>query len=272
MNLDFELRQKGPLKYLVIPSFEKTGLVKHGFSTRVGGVSGKPYGSLNLGFKKADEKAKVMENYRLLCDALGMDLGDLVASDQVHGDGIYEAFPEDRGKGIQRESDIINKDALVTRQKGVALVTYYADCVPLFFLDVGTPAIALAHAGWRGTVKKIGQKTAAWMIKKYGSDPENILVGIGPCIKKCCYEVDERVVREFNNAFGYSEELMEERGGGHWMLDLVKANKRQLEDIGVKPENIAVSHYCTSCSNDLLFSYRADRGKTGSLAAFLALK
>lgn len=269
--MDFELRQKGALKYLVIPSFEKTHLVKHGFSTRVGGVSRGAYQSLNLGLKKADEKDRVMENYRLLCDALGIDMNNLVASDQVHGDDIYEVLLQDRGKGIKRESDIINKDALMTKQKGVALVTYYADCVPLLFLDVGTPAIALAHAGWRGTVKKIGQKTVSQMVKKFGSHPENILVGIGPCIKSCCYEVDEPVVQEFKRAFSYLEELIEDKGGGHWMLDLVKANKKQLEDAGIKPQNITVSHYCTSCSNDLFFSYRADHGKTGSLAAVIEL-
>lgn len=269
--MDFELRQKGALKFLVIPSFEKTGLVKHGFSTRLGGVSRGAFESLNLGLKKTDEKEMVLENYRRFCDAIGVDMNDLVASDQVHGDDIYEAFLQDRGKGINRESDIISKDALMTGQKGVALVTFYADCVPLFFLDVRTPAIALAHAGWRGTVKKIGQKTVIQMMKKYGSKPEDILVGIGPCIKSCCYEVDNPVVEEFKKAFSCLKELIEERGADHWMLDLVKANKKQLEEIGIKPENITVSHYCTCCSSDMFFSYRADHGKTGSLAAVIEL-
>lgn len=269
--MDFEMRQKGALKYFIIPSFEKTGLVRHGFSTRIGGVSDKPYDYLNLGLKKADEKERIMKNYRLICDAIGIDLDHLVISDQVHGDEIYEAGLKDRGKGILKASDIINKDALMTKQKGVALVTFYADCVPLFFLDVRTPAIALAHAGWRGTVKKIGQKTVARMIENYDSDPGNILVGIGPCIKKCCYEVDEPVVNEFKKAFICWEELIEDKGNGHFMLDLVKANKKQLNEVGVKPQNITISHYCTSCSNDLFFSYRADRGRTGSLAAFIEL-
>lgn len=269
--MDFEMRQKGVLKYLVIPSFEKTGLVRHGFSTRIGGVSDKPYDYLNLGLKKADNIENVLENYRIMCDAIGIDLYSLVLSDQVHSDEIYEAGVEDRGKGIWKASDIFRKDALITKQKKVALVTFYADCVPLFFLDVETPAIALAHAGWRGTVKKIGQKTVAWMMKNYGSDPGNILVGIGPCIKKCCYEVDEPVVSEFKKAFVYWEELMEDKGEGHFMLDLVMANSRQLEEIGIKPQNITISHYCTRCGNDIFFSYRADGGKTGSMAAFIEL-
>lgn len=269
--MSFELREKGDIKYLIIPSFEKTGLVIHGFSTRLGGVSTGEYSSLNLGLKKADDREKVLENYRLFCDALHLNVENLVASDQVHGDEIYEAFEDDKGKGIVRESDIINKDALMTRQRGVVLVTYYADCVPLFFLDIKTPAIALAHAGWRGTVKKIGQKTVREMVRKYGTRPENVLVGIGPCIKKCCYEVDGPVVSSLKEAFNYWDELVEDKGDGHFMLDLVKANERQLEEVGVAPENITVSEDCTSCRNDIFFSYRKDKGKTGSLAAFLCL-
>lgn len=269
--MDFEIRQDGDLKYLIIPSFEKTGLVRHGFSTRIGGVSDKPYHYLNLGLKKPDKKENILENYRRMCDALGVNLDDLVLSDQVHGDEIYEAGKGDRGKGIWKASDISCKDALMTKEKNVALVTFYADCVPLFFLDVKTPAIALAHAGWRGTVKKIGQKTVVRMMEKYGTNPENILVGIGPCIKKCCYEVDDPVIREVKKAFTYWKELIEDKGDGHFMMDLVKANKSQLEETGVKSRNITISHYCTYCNNDLFFSHRADGGKTGNMAAFMEL-
>lgn len=267
----FNLNYKDSLAYLTIPSFEKTGLVKHGFSTRLGGVSKFPYQELNLGFKKDDDKINVLENYRLFCNALGINPENLVTSDQIHKDKIYVATIKDKGKGIFKNSDIKGIDALITRDRKVALVTYYADCVPVFFLDVKTPAIGLAHAGWRGTVSKIGQKTVIKMMKEFGSLPENILVGIGPCINSCCYEVDTPVVNSIKNAFVYWEKLIKECGKGKWMLDLVLANKKQLEEVGINPLNITESGFCTSCNNDLFYSYRKDKGTTGSLAAILQL-
>lgn len=267
----FKLNYKGTIAYLTIPSFEETGLVKHGFSTRLGGVSSPPYHELNLGFKKEDDRKNVLENYRLFCEALDINQENLVASDQVHKDKIHVVTFEDRGKGIFKESDIKSTDSLITKDRQVALVTYYADCVPLFFLDVKTPAIGLTHAGWRGTVSKIGQKTVLKMMKEFGSIPKNILVGIGPCIKICCYEIDEPVVENIKRAFSYWDELIQERGKGKWMLDLVLVNKKQLEEVGISPENITESGFCTSCNNDLFFSYRKDKGQTGSLAAVLQL-
>jgi len=269
--MDFELRKKGDLEYFVIPAFEKTGLVRHGFSTRRGGVSPKPYDSLNLGFKKEDDRERVLQNYALFCDALNIDFNDLVASDQVHSDKVLQVFEKDRGKGIIRESDIRAVDALITNARRVALTTYYADCVPLFFLDPKTPAIGLAHSGWRGTVKKIGAKTVQAMKETFGTEPEHLLAAIGPCIKKCCYEVDEPVIIEFQKSFTNWEQLVDSKDNGHWMLDLTKANLLILMEAGIKPCNIFYETFCTSCRNDLFFSHRADRGKTGSLAAIMEL-
>ncbi|NLZ54786.1 MAG: peptidoglycan editing factor PgeF [Thermoanaerobacteraceae bacterium] len=266
----FKLNYYGTLAYLTIPSFEKTGLVKHGFSTRLGGVSKPPYQALNLGLRKEDSRTNVLENYRLFCEALGISPENLVTSDQVHKDKIHVATLKD--KGIFRESDIKDIDALITKDKQVALVTYYADCVPLFFLDLKTPAVGLAHAGWRGTVSKIGQKTVLKMMKEFGTLPENMLVGIGPCINSCCYEVDALVVDKVKKAFVYWDELIQESGQGKWMLDLVLTNKRQLEEVGIMPQNITESGFCTACNNDLFFSYRKDKGKTGSLSAVIQLK
>jgi len=269
--LAFNLNHKASLAYLTIPSFEETGLVKHGFSTRLGGVSKPPYDTLNLGLQKQDDKNSVLENYRLFCKALDITPVNLVASNQVHKAEIYIACAEDRGKGIFKNTDIIGMDALITKVREVALVTYYADCVPIFLLDKKTPAVGLAHAGWRGTTSKIGKKTLEKMMKEFGSLPENILVGIGPCINSCCYEVGASVVNRIKDAFPYWNELIEGNSDGKWMLDLVLANKRQLEEAGINPSQITVSGFCTSCNNDLFFSYRADRGKTGSLAAIIQL-
>lgn len=268
----FKLKDKGDLKYLVISPFEESGLVRHGFSTRLGGVSQGTLASLNLGKKKSDRPGAVLKNFSLFCDALDIDIQNLVASDQVHGTSVYLASNEDRGKGILRETDIKSKDALITRKRHVALVTFFADCVPLFFLDMKTPAIGVAHAGWRGTVRGMGPGVVGKMMEVFNSQPKDILAGIGPCINKCCYEIDEPLATEFKNAFEYGEELLEFKRPGHWMLDLVLANKLQLEDAGILPENILTCDYCTSCNNDLFFSHRADRGNTGSLAAIIELK
>ncbi len=271
LTLAFKLNYKGSLAYLTIPSFEKTSLVTHGFSTRLGGVSKPPYHSLNLGLKKEDDKNNVLENYRLFCEELNINPENLVASDQVHEDRIYVACAGDRGKGILKDSDIAGIDAMITKDREVALVTYYADCVPIFLLDLKTPAAGLVHAGWKGTVSKIGQKTVLKMMKEFGSLLENILVGIGPCINSCCYEVDAPVINIIKNAFPYWNELIEDMGDGKWMLDLVLTNKRQLEEVGISSLQIAESGFCTSCNNDLFFSYRADKCKTGSLAAIIQL-
>ena len=272
LYVTFEIKNRDKLAYLTIPAFERTGLVKHGFSTRLGGISKAPYDALNLGFKKEDDRNNVLENYRIFCEALTININDLVASDQIHGSDIYIATVKDRGKGILNKSDIEGKDAIITRERNVALVTYYADCVPVLILDTKTPAVGLVHAGWRGTVQKIGQKTLYKMMEEFGSSPKDILIGIGPCIKNCCYEVDTPVVNALKEKYDYWEDLVTSKGNGKWMLDLVMANKRQLEDIGVKTSQISVSDFCTSCNNDLFFSFRADKGKTGSLAAVIQLK
>jgi len=178
----FRLRINNGVWYYTIASFDDTGLVKNGFSTRKGGVSTGQYSTLNLGIKKSDSKKAIMENFFRFCRAVGIDPDNMVFSDQVHGDQVAVVDNNDRGKGIFRESDIFEKDGLITCQPGVALVTFYADCVPLFFLDPVYPAIALSHAGWRGTVEKIGAKTLKLMEETFGTRPEQCLVGIGPSI------------------------------------------------------------------------------------------
>jgi len=259
----FKLKQKNDIKYLVIPAFESTGLVKHAFSTR----------SLDFNLTANDMNERILQNYKLFCQTIGIEVENLVASDQTHEDEVYEATEKDRGKGILLKSDIKNKDALITKEREVALITYHADCVPLFFLDVKTPAIGLAHAGWRGTMKKIGPKTVAEMVSKFGTHPENILVGIGPCIKKCCFEVDEPVIIILKKVFENYQELIEPADKkGHWMLDLVKANQVSLIEAGIKPSNIWISDYCTCCHNDLFFSFRGDKKKTGNQIAVMELK
>lgn len=272
MDRGFILKEKSGVKYFVIDAFEKTNLVKHCFTTKVGGVSKGYYSGLNLGLHKEDNREDVIENYKIICGILGIEYKHLVASDQVHDNKIYKADKKDLGKGIVRESDIIGIDGLITDVKGVPLITYYADCVPLFFLDPVKKSIGTSHAGWKGSVLKIGQETVFRMKKEFGTKPEDLLVGIGPSIGPCCYEVDEPVISRVIEAFPFLwKKLVIDRGNGKWDLNLWETNALQLEEIGVRRENIFVSGICTSCSKELLFSHRRDKGKTGSLAAIIQL-
>ena len=145
---------------------------------------------------------------------------------------------------------------------------FYADCVPVLFADLESGAIGLAHAGWRGTVANIGVKTLAAMGEAFGTKPQNVLVGIGPSIGACCYEVDD-FVRD--QAQGY-EEFFASKGGGKYQLDLWGMNKRQLVQVGVPAENIMISGVCTNDNVELFYSYRAEQGKTGRMGVCLCAR
>ncbi|WZL74751.1 peptidoglycan editing factor PgeF [Clostridiaceae bacterium 35-E11] len=269
---DFFMHQrKNNISYFTIPSFDETGLVKNCFTGRRGGVSQGSYASLNMGFKTNDEKAYVLENFRIIGRELDIPIENFVYSDQVHKDHIRIVKEEDRGKGIIRDSDIKEIDAFVTNVKNIALVTVYADCVPIFLLDPIQKVIALAHAGWRGTVLKIASKTINVMTQEFGTNPTTCLAAIGPSIGKCCYEVDEAVIDVFNNNFTNLHEFVFSKGNNKYMLDLWKANKIVLKEIGILDRNITISNLCTMCHHEELFSHRGDHGNTGRMAAILQL-
>jgi len=182
-------------------TFEKLSCyenISHCFTTRKGGVSSGFFSSMNLGFGRGDENEKVMENYRRTAKFLDLSPKELVLSDQIHGDQIYCVSDKDKGKGVTRKSDIIGADGLMTNVPGIGLVTFYADCVPLYFYDPVKEVIAISHSGWRGTVKKIGVKTVLKMKEVYGSKLEDIIVAIGPSVCKACYEVDAEVKKQFD--------------------------------------------------------------------------
>ena len=269
--LGFKRNQLGELVYYTIPSFEATGLVKHGFSTRLGGISSAPLDSLNLGIKKSDKKENLYKNYEIFCDALKIPIENLVFSDQIHEDHVLDVLYKNSKKNTLSQNYIKGIDALITKKKEIALVTFHADCVPLFFLDPIEKVVGLAHAGWKGTMKKIGQKTIKKMAENYNSKPENCLVGIGPSIGPCCFEVGEDVVEQVNNYFINPSQYYISKENGKYMVDLWKLNKNQLLEMGIQEKNITMSHLCTKCNNEVFFSHRGDRGNTGSLAAILQL-
>lgn len=272
MDIAFEHHQVGTLEYLTIPSFDKTGLVKHCFTTRLGGVSTGECHSLNLGFNRNDTWENVTENYKIITRQLGIDYKKLVFSNQVHEDKIAVVTAQDRGKGIIIESDLLGVDGLVTNERQVPIITFYADCVPLFFLDPVKKVIALTHSGWRGTVKQIGMKTIHTMKNKYSCKVGNILAAVGPSIGICHFEVDWPVAEEFYRVYqDEAERFIEKKSNGKYHIDLWKANILQLKRAGIKDENITLAKECTYCNKHKYFSHRGDQGRTGSLAAIMML-
>lgn len=260
--------------YLEYPMLKDTGIVRHGFSTRLGGVSEGYYASMNLSFDRGDRKEAVAENFRRIGEALGVRCEDMVLSRQTHTTNVRIVTDADRGKGITRERDYTDVDGLVTNVPGICLVTSYADCVPLFFVDPVKKVIGLSHSGWRGTVGKIGRKTVELMHERFGSDPADILAAVGPSVCMDCYEVSSDVIERFKEAFSENcwEQLFYEKPDGKYQLDLWKANELIFLESGILPEHIAVTNVCTHCNSDILYSHRAAGDKRGNLCAFLALK
>lgn len=270
-NHSTKLVTKGEVTYVTFPLLQKEGLI-HGFSTRLGGVSKGYFSSMNLSFQRGDREEDVRENYKRIGEAIGFSPKNLVFSDQIHEDTIYSVTKDDCGKGYTKEL-LKGNDGLVTNERQVPLVTFYADCVPIFFYDPVKEVIGMAHSGWRGTVKRIGCKMLSKMQTEYGSKVEDILVVIAPSICKDCYEISEDVANEFKKEMKeISTELyLEEKGNGKYQLDLWKVNEEMLLRAGVQREHLAVTDLCTCCNPELFFSHRASEGKRGNLAGFMML-
>ena len=241
---------------------------KHGFSTREGGVSDGCYSSMNFRFHCDDTRENVLKNFEIMADTLGMDYNKLVLSKQVHEDVIHTVTEDDFGNGIVLENKFDSVDALITDKKGIPMVTLFADCVPLFFLDKKLGVAALAHSGWKGTVKRIGQKTIEKMKRDYGSRAEDILTAIGPSIQECHFEVGDEVAEIFIKEFGEDTAV---KYGEKYHVNMQKAIEKQFIESGILKENIDNCGICTYCNSDLLFSHRKTNGKRGNLGAFIEL-
>lgn len=267
-------RKKGEVEYLTFPILEQTGMVRHLFSTRIGGVSQGYYGSMNLSYTRGDEKSAVDENFRRIAETLGCRVEDFVCSDQTHTTNLRVVTAADRGKGVVCPRDYQDVDGLLTQEKGIVLATFYADCVPLYFVDPQKGAIALAHSGWRGTVARMGQCVVEQMKECFGTRPEDLIAAIGPSICQSCYEVSADVAGAFADEFrkkGQREQLLRSAGDDKYLLDLWRANEIVLREAGVAAEHIQVTDVCTCHNSSILFSHRASQGKRGNLGAFLGL-
>lgn len=270
-----KIKERNGVPYITFPKLSMYDEdILHGFSTRLGGVSKDHLSSMNLSFTRGDDRENVLENHHRFGEALGYDERKLVFSNQVHLTNFHKVTRKDAGKGIIKESDIIEIDGLVTDEPGIPIITFYADCVPLFFYDPVKKVIAMAHSGWRGTVEKIGAKMTAFMEKEYGSKREDIVCAIAPSICQKCYEVSEDVALHFLEVFGdgYGEELLYKKENGKYQLNLHKACEITLLEAGILKEHLDVTDLCTCCNPEFLFSHRASHGMRGNLAGVMMIK
>ncbi len=266
----------------------------HGFSTRPSGVSicygGK---TLNLGFTPHDSRENVERNRALFLEAVGAKSGDgrtwpLVQIKQMHSSVVHRVTAPLR--------ELLVGDGLVTSTPGLLLAVKTADCVPVLVADVKNRAVGAFHAGWRGTVARVVEKGIGEMQRQFGSEPRDLRAVIGPSIRRCCYQVGAEVRAEFESQFSYAGELFEEvfdadavhvrypllflnqRAPGHGelgpeiRLDLVEANKRQLQDAGIREQHISVIGGCTAGDTKRFFSHRAESGQTGRMMAVIGIR
>ena len=259
------------------PLLQEIRGLRHGFSTRKGGVSKEHLSSLNLGFNLGDEREKVLENFRFLGSLFGAKPEDFVLTQQTHSVNVRRVGKEDRGKGIFRERNYTDVDALITNEEGVILTAFSADCVPILFYDKGHRAIASCHSGWRGTHGRILARVIEAMQREFSSKPEEIYIAIGPSICKNCYEVSEDVGEAFLEAFpALREETknaspIERVSEEKFHIDLWELNRIIALECFIPPENISISGYCTMERPDLFFSHRYSQGRRGVQGAFISL-
>ena len=271
---NMRVNEKEGVTFLTYPVFEEMPEIVHGFSTRLGGVSEGIYSSMNLSFTRGDKEEAVKENYRRIAAAIGFEMESIVTSDQTHTANVRRITEEDRGNGITKPRPYKDVDGMITNVPGIVLATFYADCVPLYFVDPVHKAIGLSHSGWRGTVAKIGKVTVEKMREEYGTKPEEIYAAVGPSICQDCYEVSEDVAEEFRHAFcpKYWDALFYKKENGKYQLNLWEANRIVFLEAGIPEDHISMPNLCTCCNPEFLFSHRASKGKRGNLGAFLGIR
>lgn len=273
-EMHLEEKTNGGVTWLSFPALEQSGMVAHAFSTRMGGVSKGPFSTMNFSFTRGDDPEDVRENYRRMAEALGVDQNRMVLTWQTHTTNVRTVTEKDYGKGVVCDRDYRDVDGLITNIPGVTLVTFFADCVPLYFLDTKRKAIGLSHSGWRGTVNRMGQMTLQAMHREFGTEPKDVTACIGPSICQDCYEVGAEVIEQFRENFSadHHDKLFYEKPNGKFQLNLWEANRIVLSEAGIPDSQIFVTDICTYCNPDLLFSHRRTAEKRGNLCAFLSLK
>ena len=254
----------GTLEYLVADGIG----VPHGFTTRLGGVSEGAFASLNLGWNRGDKPENVVENYRILAEAIGFDPEKLVLTRQTHSDIVRQVTAAD-AQGFDNHF-YPESDALITNDPGTALAVFTADCTPVLLWDPVTGAVGAAHAGWRGTAAKIAAKTALAMADAFGCRPADLRAAIGPNIGACCFETDDDVPQAMMAAFGTAAEPHITPKGEKYYVNLKALNALALRQVGV--EKIDISEDCTVCQRHRFWSHRVTDGVRGSQGAIILCK
>jgi len=268
-----QYRQAGGLIWLYSPKWEEQG-VKVAFSTRQGGGSEHPYSSLNLALHVGDKAVAVLRNREQWLRALGIAGHDEpCCAEQVHGNQVVAVTKAEAGRGYREYGDALSGiDGMLTDVANLPLLTFYADCVPIYLFDPRRRVIGLIHSGWKGTAGRISARAVAMMAADYGSSPADIQAIIGPGIGRCCYEVDARVAAVFRKEFAEHEQLLYPKNqGAHWQLDLKKAIQQTLTEAGLVIPHIEDAGICTNCRRDLYYSYRGEAGSCGRMGALIEL-
>ncbi len=250
--------------YYTFESFDGYGDIIHGITTRHGGVSTGHWSSLNLTKGNGDDPLAVEENLRRAAGALGVSREDLVSPNQRHTARAQQVGRAERGRIISET------DTLFTNEAGVPILLRYADCAPVLLYDPARHAYAVIHSGWRGTVAGAIPAAIHALQQAFGSRPQDLVAGIGPCIGPCCYEVGNDVVDAVRSVFDRAEALLPRNSGDRRHFDLWTANLRWLVESGV--QRVEVAEVCTACHKDEFFSYRGGAGLTGHFGALMMLR
>ncbi len=247
--------------------------VKHGFSSRTGGVSAHEHtASLNLAFGRGDDEDTVLENLAIFCRAVGIDEKSVVSLPQIHSSNVIKVSAANRGAGYFFKDETLPEgcDGYVTRERGVALGVKTADCVPILLWDRENSVCGALHAGWRGSVCDIAGQGVRKMTE-LGATPASIRAAIGPCIRSCCYEVSCDVYSAALECDAMLGVYFQEKGNGKYMADLIGLNRALLIRAGLSAENIDADPPCTCCNDDIFFSHRASGGKRGTQLSVITL-
>ncbi len=268
----YNINEIQDFKYITFPSFEKYDDIFHGFTTRAGGVSEGSFASMNLGLSTGDNDGNVRRNIEIMAERLNIDAGDIVETHQTHTNNIMYVTQEHKGKIYSEENERIRDiDGLYTDKKNLVLMSFHADCTPVFLYDPVKKVIGMVHAGWRGTIQNIAGVMVRAFIKDFDSAPEDIRAVIGPSLCRDCFEVDEDVKDLFVATDERFTDFMDKRGIKYY-FNLWEINKYLMMKEGMRTENIEISGACTKCRNDLFFSHRGQGGKRGLMTGLLMLK
>ena len=254
-------------------NLSKQGGVNHFVSTRIGGFSPRPYESLNLGFHVNDDPGTVLKNRERLAANLKTSLSNFTFAKQIHTGTVTIVTKQMRGCGAaDLNSAVEATDAMVTDVPRICLTVLMADCVPVLLLDPQKRLVAAVHAGWKGSLKSITRKTVEILKQEFNCDPAYLLVGIGPSIGPCHYQIGPEVISQVEDTFGNTDGyITNESADGKGYFDLWGANKRQLIETGIPPQNIEIAQMCTYCNVQLFFSARHQKGSTGRFGTGIML-